>query len=248
MEEKTVEQAAELLHRAGSVCASTGAGMSAESGIPTFRDEQTGLWTKVKPEEIATPEAFARDPVKLWEWYRWRRSELAKIEPHAGHLALAEWESQVDELVVVTQNVDGLHHRAGSQKVIELHGRLDVVRCTACEYEVVGLEDLGPDPHCPECAARLRPGVVWFGETLPPRALNAAIEAAQRCDVMLVIGTSGVVQPAASLAGAAKTYGAAVIEVNPNPTPLSGYADVCVRLGCGAALPAIDAAWRRLGS
>ncbi len=248
MEEKTVEQAAEFLHRAGSVCASTGAGMSAESGIPTFRDEQTGLWTKVKPEEIATPEAFARDPVKLWEWYRWRRSELAKIEPHAGHLTLAEWESRVAELVLVTQNVDGLHHRAGSQKVIELHGRLDVVRCTSCDYQIVGLEDLGADPHCPECEARLRPGVVWFGEMLPPGALNAAIEAAQRCDVMLVIGTSGVVQPAASLAGAAKTYGAAVIEVNPNPTALSGYADVCVRSGCREALPAIDAAWRRLGS
>jgi NAD-dependent deacetylase len=248
MQDETIEQAAQLLHRANRVCVSTGAGMSAESGIPTFRDEETGLWTKVKPEEFATPEAFARDPAKVWQWYRHRRASLAQIEPHDGHRILAEWESQVDDLTLVTQNVDGLHHRAGSRNVIELHGRLDVVRCSGCEYQVVGLEDLGADPHCPECSARLRPGVVWFGEMLPPGALEAAFEAAHRCDLIMVIGTSGVVQPAASLAGAAKSYDAAMVEVNPNATPLSGYADVCVRLGCRDALMAIDEAWGRLAT
>lgn len=221
--------------------------MSAESGIPTFRDEN-GLWSKVKPEEMATPEAFARDPRKVWEWYRWRRRKLATIEPHAGHHMLAEWEDRVDEFAVVTQNIDGLHHAAGSKNVIELHGRLDMVRCVSCEYDQQGLDDLGAEPHCPECGGWLRPGVVWFGEMLPPDAIEAAFAAAQRCGLMLVIGTSGVVQPAASLVDAAKAYGAAVIEINPNDSELSHLANVCVRSGCREALPAIDKEWRRLGS
>lgn len=247
MSDDTIRRAAELLAGASSVCVSSGAGMSAESGIPTFR-EADGLWSRVKPEEMATPEAFARDPVKVWEWYRWRRRKLAEIEPHAGHRMLAEWEDRVGEFVLVTQNIDGLHHAAGSRNVIELHGRLDLVRCVSCDYERQGLEDLGPEPRCPECADRLRPGVVWFGEMLPPGAIEAAFAAAQRCDVMLVIGTSGVVQPAASLVGVATTYGARVIEVNPNPSELSRLADVCVRAGCRDALPAIDEVWRELAS
>ncbi|MBU0637427.1 MAG: NAD-dependent deacylase [Planctomycetes bacterium] len=247
MDEAAVEQAAQLLASTSSLCISTGAGMSAESGIDTFRDE-SGLWTKVKPEEFATPQAFQRDPVKVWEWYRWRRRELAKVEPHDGHRVLADWEERVSDFTLVTKNVDGLHHRAGSTKVIELHGRLDVVRCTGCKYEVIGLDDLGADPHCPECSQRLRPGVVWFGEALPPGALDAAFFAAQRCDTMVVVGTSGVVQPAASLVDAAKAHGAYVIEVNPNPTELSYLADVCLRGGCQRTLPALDAAWRRLAS
>lgn len=247
MKGEAIARAAELLDGADSVCVSTGAGMSAESGVPTFRDED-GLWSKFNPEELATPQAFARDPLKVWAWYRHRRQKLAQIEPHAGHKVLADWEQRVDDFVVVTQNVDGLHHRSGSEKVIELHGRLDVVRCTGCDYEIVGLDDLGEDPHCEQCGERLRPGVVWFGEMLPAGALNAAIAAAQHCDVMLVIGTSGVVQPAASLADAAKAYGGAVIEINPNRTPISALADVWLDSGCGAALKAIDAAWGRLES
>jgi NAD-dependent deacetylase len=247
MSDERTERAAELLAAAPSVCVSSGAGMSAESGMPTFRDED-GLWSKVNVEEMATPQAFARDPVKVWEWYRWRRQELAKIEPHAGHRMLAEWEERVDDFVVVTQNIDGLHHAAGSKNVIELHGRLDTVRCTRCDYQFQGLDDLGVDPRCPECEARLRPAVVWFGEMLPPGAIEAAFEAARRCAVMLVIGTSGVVQPAASLAEVAKSYGARIIEVNPNATALSSLADVCVRSGCRDALTAIDEAWRRIGS
>ena len=247
MNDDAIARAAELLGGADSVCVSTGAGMSAESGVPTFRDEN-GLWSKFNPEELATPQAFARDPLKVWAWYRHRRQKLAQLEPHAGHKVLADWEQRVDDLVVVTQNVDGLHHRAGSEKVIELHGRLDVVRCTGCEYEIVGLDDLGEDPHCEQCGERLRPGVVWFGEMLPAGALNAAIAAAQHCDVMLVIGTSGVVQPAASLIDTAVSCGAKLIEINPNETPYSRHADVNISAGCGEALTAIDEAWRRCGS
>lgn len=248
MDPKAIEQAAALLATARSVCVSTGAGMSRESGLDTFRDDRTGLWSRFNPQELATPEAFRRNPQKVWEWYRWRRRELTRVEPHAGHRTLAEWEQRVPDFVLVTQNIDGLHHRAGSRNVIELHGRLDVVRCTYCDYYVQTLDDLGPDPACPVCMKRLRPGVVWFGEALPPGALESAFEAAERCNVFLVIGTSGVVQPAASLADTAKLAGAAVVEVNPSTTELSHLADVIIRAGCRDALTAIDAAWRRLGA
>lgn len=217
--------------------------MSAESGVATFRDRD-GLWSKFNPAELATPEAFARAPQRVWEWYRARREQLRTIRPHIGHTLLAAWERRV-ELTLVTQNVDGLHHRAGSTRVIELHGRLDVARCTACPVQVQGLDDLGPDPRCGACAERLRPGVVWFGEMLPPGAIEAAFAAATACDVLLVIGTSGVVQPAASLAQAAREAGARVIEINPTSTELSHVAHVCLRAPCGAALAALDAAWRQ---
>jgi NAD-dependent deacetylase len=239
--------AARLLCTAKSVCVSTGAGMSVESGLDTFRGDD-GLWSKVNIEEMATPQAFQRNPVKVWAWYRWRRQKLATIEPHDGHRVLCEWEQRITRFTVVTQNIDGLHHRAGSKTVIELHGRLDVVRCTYCDYNVQTLDDLGEDPACPVCAKRLRPGVVWFYEPLPAGALEAAFAAAQTCDVLLVIGTSGVVQPAASLVDVAKVNGARVIEINPNPSELSSMADVRVRAGCRAALLGIEAAWRTLAS
>jgi NAD-dependent deacetylase len=241
--DETMTQAVHFLAGARHVCVSTGAGMSVESGIETFRGED-GLWSKVKVEEMATPEAFQRDPEKVWAWYRQRRAKLAEIEPHVGHRALAAWENRVDNFTVVTQNIDGLHHRAGSKNVIELHGRLDVARCTFCDYNTQTLDDLGPDPACPVCQKRLRPAVVWFGEALPPGAIESAFLAAQSCDVFLLIGTSGVVQPAASLGEAAKACGAAVIEVNPNRTELSFLADVCIREGCRTALDALDQAWR----
>lgn len=247
MDTEPTQQAARLLHVAKRVCVSTGAGMSKESGLDTFRGDD-GLWSKVNVQEMATPEAFQRDPEKVWEWYRHRRRQLNQVEPHDGHRVLAFWESQLDDFTIVTQNIDGLHHRAGSQRVLELHGRLDVVRCTYCDYNAQTLDDLGPDPACPLCQKRLRPGVVWFGEPLPQENLYAAFAAAQQCDVFLVIGTSGVVQPAASLVDVAKTYGARVVEINPNPTEFSRMADVAVRTGCRQALTAIDAAWRQLES
>ncbi len=247
MTENSVTLAAQRLAGATRVCVSTGAGMSVESGLDTFRGED-GLWSKVRIEDFATPEAFQRDPVKVWEWYRYRRNKLRQIEPHNGHRVLATWEERVDDFTLVTQNIDGLHHRAGSQHVLELHGRLDSARCTYCDYRAQGLDDLGPDPACPVCQKRLRPDVVWFGEQLPMDALDAAFQAAQRCEVFVLIGTSGVVQPAASLADMAKALGGQVIEVNPNPSELSVLADVSVRAGCRDALTAIDEAWRRLAS
>ncbi len=247
MESDPIQQAARLLLTAKSVCVSTGAGMSKESGLDTFRGED-GLWSNVNIEEVATPAAFRRDPVKCWAWYRWRRQRLHDVEPHEGHRVLAYWEERVPDFTLVTQNIDGLHERAGSKKVLELHGRLDMARCTFCDYNVQTLEDLGEDPACPVCAKRLRPSVVWFGEPLPVDALEAAFEAARRCGVFVVIGTSGVVQPAASLVDTAKAYGARVIEINPNPTELSFLADVCVRAGCRDALTAIEDEWRRCAS
>jgi NAD-dependent deacetylase len=218
--------------------------MSAESGLLTFRDKD-GAWSRVNPAEMATPQAFRRDPLKVWAWYRHRRSVLATVEPHEGHRVLARWERHFGRMAVITQNVDGLHHRAGSKSVIELHGRLDVARCTRCTYSVQSLDDLGPDPHCPDCAERVRPGVVWFGESLPPGAFEAAVAAARSCDVFVVIGTSGVVQPAASLAEIAKSGGARVIEINPSQTPISELADVCIRSGCRDALVGLE---QRLGA
>jgi NAD-dependent deacetylase len=247
MDNQLIADVARLLIAARSVCVSTGAGMSVESGLDTFRGDD-GLWSKVDVNEMATPEAFRRNTAKVWAWYRYRRQRLAQIEPHAGHRVLAEWETRVPDFTLVTQNIDGLHHRAGSQNVIELHGRLDVARCTYCDYNVQTLEDLGEDPACPVCRKRMRPGVVWFGEALPPGSIESAFVAAQRCNVFMVIGTSGVVQPAASLADTAKSFGARVVEINPNPTELSPLADICLRSGCQAALAALDAEWRKLAS
>ena len=228
------------LANARSVCVLTGAGMSAESGVPTFRDPD-GHWSRFNPAELATPQAFQRDPLKVWAWYRQRREALQRVLPHAGHRVLAAWEHRIGDFHVITQNVDGLHHRAGSQNVIELHGRLDVVRCVGCRKGRQTLEDLGPDPHCDSCSSRLRPGVVWFGEPLPNDAFEHAVEAARRCDLMLVIGTSGQVQPAASLAELARGYGAKLIDINPNRSELSDIADLWIAGKCGDVLTAIDA-------
>lgn len=213
--------------------------MSAESGVPTFRDAQ-GWWNQLRPEDVATPEAFARDPETVWAWYRARRQALAQVAPHAGYGVLAGWEARFAALTIVTQNVDGLHRRAGATNVIELHGRLDSVRCISCRHMETTLADLGPAPHCPECGDWLRPGVVWFGELLPADALEAAAGAAAECDVFLLIGTSGTVYPAAGLIDYAAGRGAAVIEINPTTTPLSGSANTCLRDPCSVALLALE--------
>lgn len=217
--------------------------MSAESGLATFRDAH-GLWSKFNPHELATPEAFARDPLRVWAWYRERRARLRAIGPHEGHHVLARWEARFPSVTVVTQNIDGLHHAAGSHHVIELHGRLDVARCTDCPYSTTGLHDLGPDPRCPRCAARLRPGVVWFGEPLPDSIYDAAA-AARNCDVMLIIGTSGVVQPAASLVDVARRNGARLIEINPRESEHTSRVAVHLAQPCGEALAKLDQALSR---
>jgi NAD-dependent deacetylase len=234
------ENLATTLRDAQKVAVLTGSGVSAESGVPTFRDAQTGLWARYDPMELATPEAFERDPRLVWEWYAWRRELVGKADPNPGHEALAELESLVPDFVLLTQNVDGLHREAGSRNAVELHG--NVMR-SKCSVEGVSVEPREDDtevpPSCPGCGAFLRPDVVWFGEALPAGAIEDAFDAARECDVFFSIGTSGLVQPAASLAFEALQHGAAVVEVNSDDTPLTRHAGYVLRGGAGEMLPAL---------
>ena len=217
---------------------STGAGISAESGAPTFRGSDQSLWQEFKPEELATPEAFRKDPKKVWEWYDWRRQNYQHIQPNPGHFALAHLEKRFPQLRLFTQNVDGLHQRAGHQKVYELHGNIWNARCTA-EGKVTPLPEnpLHPIPPVCECGSLLRPDIVWFGEAIPPDILELAFQTAARTEVFFSIGTSGTVQPAASLAWIAKENGAIVVEINPEHTPISEIADEVFREKSGIVLP-----------
>ena len=204
------------LRDARHVCVLTGAGVSAESGVPTFRDAQEGLWAKYRPEDLATPDAFLMDPVLVWRWYRWRRDLVAEAQPNPGHVALAKLSELVPRLTLVTQNVDNLHQRAGSNNVIEFHGNIFADRCF--NDGSLQIADEGSSaPVCPECGGHLRPGVVWFGESIPEQALNESCAAAADCDVFLSVGTSALVYPAAGLADIARENGAAVVEINPEP-------------------------------
>ena len=219
----------------------TGSGISAESGIPTFREAQTGLWAQFRPEELATPEAFAAAPARVWEWYAWRRTLVQAAAPNAGHIALARLETLVPRFTLVTQNVDGLHARAGSRTVLELHGNILRTVCSNDRHMVDSWPDpLDPPPRCPECNAFLRPDVIWFGETLPARELGAAMDAAARCDVFIAVGTSGLVYPAAGLPALALDAGATVLVVNPDATPLTSHPAVHHLRGTAASvLPAL---------
>jgi len=206
----------EALRTAQHVCVLTGAGISAESGVPTFRDAQQGLWARYDPLELATPDAFERDPALVWRWYRWRRQLVTGAAPNAGHLAISRLESLIPQLTLVTQNVDGLHQRAGSHAVIEFHGNLFVSRCHDCGRSV---DDGGDElPRCPGCGGPARPGVVWFGEAIPADALDASFAAAADCDLFLSVGTSSLVYPAAGLVDHAREHDAVTVEINPNPT------------------------------
>jgi NAD-dependent deacetylase len=234
------ESLVEKLRNAQSVAVLTGSGISAESGVPTFRDAQTGLWASYDPMDLATPDAYQRDPRLVWEWYAWRRELVEGASPNPGHEALAELERRVPEFVLITQNVDGLHRQAGSQRVIELHG--NIMR-SKCSREGVILEPREEDrnipPTCPRCDAPLRPDVVWFGEMLPREALEEAFEVARNCDLFFSIGTSSLVQPAASLPFEALREGVAVVEGNPDETPLTRHAEYALRGGAGEVLPAL---------
>lgn len=231
------------LRQSQRVVALSGAGISAESGVPTFREAQRGLWAQFDPMELATPEGFQRNPQRVWEWYSMRRQQLAEVQPNAGHYALASWERLRPGLQVVTQNVDGLHQKAGSTDVIELHGSIMRIRCSA-ENLVVDewQEQPGEVPRCSQCAAHLRPDVVWFGEMLPPQAHAQAEQAVVAADLVLVIGTSALVQPAAQLPYLALQAGAVVVEVNPEATPFSADATFSLRGPSGQLLPALLAA------
>jgi len=214
----------------------TGAGVSAESGVPTFRDALQGLWAKYDPLQLATPEAFQDDPALVWRWYAWRRTIVAKVEPNAGHIALARLADIVPRLTLVTQNVDGLHQRAGSKEVIEFHGNIFDDRCftEGCIVENAGD---GEPPCCPKCGGLVRPGVVWFGEAIPEQARDASFAAASHCDVFLSIGTSSLVYPAAALIEVARDKGATTVEINPEPTMQAATFDFALAMRSGKVLP-----------
>jgi NAD-dependent deacetylase len=234
-----------LLRRSPKLAALTGAGVSQESGLRTFRDAQDGLWAQYKPEDLASPQAFARDPKLIWDWYAWRREAVKGVRPNPGHYALVEIEKQIPEFTIITQNVDGLHRMAGNRNVFELHGNLQRVRCSECgEFADEWDDDLETVPQCKICGGLLRPDVVWFGESLPLDQLASAIEATRTCDVFLSIGTSGVVQPAASLAHAAQGNGAVVVEVNAERTSLTEKSDYFFQGKSGEILPElVKAVW-----
>lgn len=226
------------LRTAQHIAVLTGAGVSAESGIPTFRDAQTGLWAQYRAEDLATPAAFERNPKLVWDWYAWRSEIARKAQPNPGHYALAEMQQHVPHFTLITQNVDGFHQLAGNTRVIELHGNLTRTKCSR-EDVVIDQWSASEEvpPRCPRCGAYLRPDVVWFGERLPADALEAAAQAATTCDVFFSIGTSGLVEPAASLARIALQYAAAVVEVNPTVTPLTSRATFVLQGASGEVLP-----------
>ena len=251
-----IGDARRLVKEARRIAVLTGAGISAESGVPTFRGP-AGLWRSHRPEELATPEAFRRDPGLVWAWYQWRRGLVATCEPNAGHEALARFALDHGSVTLVTQNVDGLHHRAALAAAgperdpapalpFELHGSLLRDRCSGCARR---FDATPPDPaeapteteasvpRCPDCDVLLRPDVVWFGEMLDGATLEGAFDAAQACDLCLVVGTSSLVHPAASIPTAALAAGAPVVEVNPEATPLSPHATIVLRGASGTVLP-----------
>lgn len=217
------------LATATAVTVLTGAGISADSGVPTFRGAE-GLWKDFRPEELASPEAFARNPRLVWEWYNWRRELLAAKKPNPAHHALVELERRVDNFWLMTQNVDGLHPSAGTQRLSEIHGNIWKVRCTQCGRVTANRDvPIAILPECSTCRGLLRPHIVWFGESLDPEDLQKSFESLQTCEVLLIIGTSGVVYPAASFGPVAKDHGAFVAELNLDPTPNSDLVDVAIQ-------------------
>lgn len=249
IEESLPKPLVERLVQARRVAVLTGAGVSAESGVPTFRDAQTGLWARHDPMSLASPEGFARDPALVWDWYQWRRELVAGAEPNPGHRALAELASAV-HLDLITQNVDGLHQRAGSQNVVELHGNIARTICSATRrlIEPAWLErhaESRPPPSPFATGGLARPDVVWFGEALSSKTLESAFEAAGSCDLMIVAGTAGAVHPAASLPVIAAEHGASMIEINPATSDLTRLADWHLQGGSAHWLPALAGALRR---
>ncbi|MFB1012092.1 MAG: NAD-dependent deacylase [Thiopseudomonas sp.] len=222
----------------------TGAGVSAESGVHTFRDALTGLWARFDPAQLATPDAFMRDPALVWGWYEWRRQLLLKVQPNAAHHAIARLQRGLPGVTVITQNVDDLHERAGSRAVLHLHGSIFAPRCFDCARPhafdappQLDHEQAVEPPRCTDCGGPVRPGVVWFGESLPETALSAAFAAAESCDCLLSIGTSGVVHPAALIPTMASRAGATVIHVNPEPVPVRHAREYSLQGPAGVIVP-----------
>lgn len=231
----------DALRKARSLVVLTGAGVSAESGVPTFRGQE-GLWRNYNPQELATPEAFNKDPTLVWEWYDWRRGLIAPLEPNPAHLAIAELEELSPSFLLITQNIDGLHKKGGSKQMLELHGNIWNVRCVAegnvTENHDVPLQNI--PPMC-SCGAMLRPHIVWFGESLDPHILHQSLQAIEACDFLIVAGTSAVVQPSASFPIMARERGATVLEVNMEPTPISSLVNGSLFGKAGELLPQLVA-------
>lgn len=233
-----LEQLATRIRAAREGVVLTGAGISAESGVPTFRGKE-GLWGKFKPEELATMEAFMANPKIVWEWYNWRRELMGSVTPNAGHFALAELSNWFDQFTVVTQNVDGLHVAAGSTRVLELHGNIHRNKCSRCDSPVPDAVEIDPTkiPSCVRCGGKIRPDVVWFVELLPEETIEEAFAVSERSDIFFSVGTSALVHPAASLPVIAKRRGATLVEINPEETPLTEFADFSFRAKSGELLP-----------
>ncbi|MFJ3264004.1 SIR2 family NAD-dependent protein deacylase [Pseudomonas sp. NPDC086581] len=241
----------DALRKARHVVVFTGAGVSAESGIATFRDRLTGLWERFDAASLATAEAFRADPALVWGWYEWRRSVVHRALPNPAHLAISALAGKVPKLTLITQNVDDLHERAGSRDVTHLHGQLERPHCFQCQREpdaplpVPNEPEAGrrvQPPACAHCGGTLRPGVVWFGESLPMDAITHAFQAAEQCDLLISVGTSGVVYPAAEIPEIAWRLRATVLHVNPAPRPLHGERDFALASAASVALPALIAA------
>ena len=239
-----LNEAAGILLGCSRLAVSTGAGVSQESGIPTFRDAQKGLWERFSPEELASVDGYLKNPQNSWLWYADRRKRVVECSPNPGHYALVELEKYVEKVVIITQNVDGLHKRAGSTDVTELHGNITRVRCFNNKSHLIeNWKDVDYEgeipPPCPHCSGTLRPDVVWFGEQLPAAAIERSFSEAERCDVMLVVGTSGTVQPAASLPWITARSGGKVIEINPQESGVTATADIFLQGKSGEILPAL---------
>jgi NAD-dependent deacetylase len=245
--EDAIREAAKILRGSRLPTILTGAGVSKESGIPTFRDALEGLWARYNPAELASPRAFATNPKLVWDFYEMRRERMRPAQPNPGHYALAELAKHYEHLPLITQNIDDLHERAGSKSVIHLHGLIAENKCSAAclgeptLIEVSSLTQVRDDepPRCPHCSAFVRPNVVWFGEMLPRDALAAAMQAVHSTDVMVVVGTSGVVSPAADMPYQAKQRGAKIIEFNPFPSEITPLADLWVEAPSGESLPRV---------
>lgn len=247
MSQSAIQQAAAAIQNARQIVVLTGAGVSKESGVPTFRDAGTGLWARYDPMELATPQAFASNPKLVWDWYQHRREIGRVARPNPGHIALAQIQRRYPATRIITQNVDDLHEQGGAQDVIHLHGNIARSRCADnCRGKPTYIDlstltwdaDAGP-PTCPHCGAYLRPDVVWFGETLPEDALTKAVALSQACDLMLIVGTSGMVSPAANLPHYAAQAGATLIEVNPSNSMLTPLVDVKLDGPSGELLPQV---------
>lgn len=246
--EEVLKQFAGHIANAKRLVVSTGAGISKESGVPTFRDAHDGLWAKYDPMQLATPQAFRRNPKLVWDWYQYRRDLIASAEPNPGHYALVELEELTPQMIIVTQNVDGFHQMVGSRDVIGLHGNIQEFKCfdncqgipTLIDIDALEWDKESGPPLCPYCQqAYARPNVVWFGEALPAEALERAFQLSLQADVMLVVGTSGLVQPSASLPAITRRSGGMVLEINPNPSMITSIANQHLMVPSGEALPVV---------